>query len=313
MAAGQQDKADSITRPVAGAVVCGVLAVAVWASLTSGPYQPPEVVPASAPSTEFSAERARKHLREITRTPRPVGSAAHAATRAYLVEALRELGLEAEVQHATGLRRTGAVLRVARVANIVARLPGAASSGAIVLASHYDTVPHSPGAADAGNGVAAILEAVRALRAGSQLNNDIIVLITDAEEPGLLGAPAFVEEHPWVSEISLVLNAEGRGNRGPVAMFRTTNHNGMMIRTLAGAAPTALAESMTNDAFRYMPTTPIFRSSIRRMLPGWISRMLMGSRTITHRSTTSKVPARQPCNTMEITCCRSHGRSRRWI
>src|SRR5690606_34842914 len=134
-------------------------------------------------------------------SPRPVGSAAHAATRAYLFEALQQLGLETEVQHATGTRRTGTVLRVAQVANIVARLPGADSSGAIVLMSHYDTVPHSPGAADAGNGVAAILETVRALRAGPPLNNDVIVLITDAEEPGLLGAQAFVGEHPWVSEL----------------------------------------------------------------------------------------------------------------
>lgn len=253
VATEQQDSTDSMTSRATGALLCAVLAAAAWVSLMSRPYKPPEVVPASAPPTEFSAERAREHLREITRCPRPVGSVAHAETRAYLVESLEALGLETQVQHATGLGRSGATLSAARVSNVVARLSGAASSGAVVLASHYDTVPHSPGAADAGNGVAAILETVRALHAGPRLDNDVIVLITDAEEPGLLGAQAFVEEHPWAGEIGLVLNAEGRGNRGPVAMFRTTDGNGKMIRTLARAVPTALAESMTNDAFRYMP------------------------------------------------------------
>jgi len=44
----------------------------------------------------------------------------------------------------------------ATVENIVGRRPGAGPLGkALVLMSHYDSVPHAPGAADDGVGVAA--------------------------------------------------------------------------------------------------------------------------------------------------------------
>lgn len=36
-----------------------------------------------------------------------------------------------------------------------------------------------------------------ALRAGAPLEHAVIALFTDAEESGLLGAAAFVREHPW--------------------------------------------------------------------------------------------------------------------
>ena len=64
------------------------------------------------------------------------------------------------------------------------------------MVAHYDSVPSSPGAGDNAASVAAILEAIRALKAGSALRNDLIVLFTDGEELGLLGAKGFVETYP---------------------------------------------------------------------------------------------------------------------
>lgn len=49
--------------------------------------------------------------------------------------------------------------------------------------------------------------------------NDIVILISDAEELGLLGAGAFVEHHPWAKDIGLVLNFEARGSGGPSYML----------------------------------------------------------------------------------------------
>jgi len=43
-------------------------------------------------------------------------------------------------------------------------------------------------AGDDGAGTVAILETLRALRAGPPLKNDVIALLTDAEENGMLGA-----------------------------------------------------------------------------------------------------------------------------
>src|SRR5690606_14589019 len=140
-----------------------------------------------------------------------------------------------------------------RVRNIVARMPGTGPGPAAVLTAHYDSVPHSPGANDAGNGVAAVLETVRALRAGPALRNDVIVLITDAEEIGLMGATGYVQDHPWAADTGVVLSAEGRGNAGSVYMFRTVGGNGELVRTLARAAPWALADSVTDEVFKHMP------------------------------------------------------------
>ncbi|NZA28493.1 M20/M25/M40 family metallo-hydrolase [Luteimonas sp. SJ-92] len=238
----------------ASLVVLAVLAAcATWWSGLSPSLQPPAAVAATAPSTEFSAERARAHLRIIAESPRPLGSAAHARTRGHVVEALRGLGLDPQLQQATVVRGTERTVNAAAVSNIVARIPGTGSGQAVVLAAHYDSVPHSPGANDAGNGVAAILETVRALQAGPALRNDVIVLITDAEEPGLVGARAYVDEHPWARETGIVLNAEGRGNAGPVYMFRTVGANGGMVGTLARSVPGALADSVSNELFKVMP------------------------------------------------------------
>jgi len=83
---------------------------------------------------------------------------------------------------------------VADVRNVAARLPGRASTKAVALVAHYDTVLHAPGAADAGSAVAALLETLRALRAGPPLRNDVVFVFTDAEELGMVGAEAFVAE-----------------------------------------------------------------------------------------------------------------------
>ena len=94
----------------------------------------------------------------------------------------------------------------------MARLPGTRSGGrAFLLVAHYDSVPTGPGATDNGAGVATVLETVRALKAGPALRNDVIVLLADGEERGLLGARAFVDGYPWAQEVGAVLNLDTRG------------------------------------------------------------------------------------------------------
>jgi hypothetical protein len=243
-------RSDPVAR-LPAILVLIVLLLATAASLRPA-TTPPRVIGAGADAASFSAERAREHLREITRVPRPVGSPAHAEVRDYLVGALRVLGLEPEIQQATAVSaRDGGM--AAAVQNIVARLPGTNPTRAVVLMSHYDSAPGSYGAADAGNGVAAILETVRALRVDPPLRNDVIVLFTDAEEGGLMGARAFVAEHPLAAEVGVVLNAEGRGNEGPVFMTRTSSQAGELVRAVASGVPDAAANSLTAAVLRYIP------------------------------------------------------------
>jgi len=123
-----------------------------------------------------------------------------------------------------------------------------------VLAAHYDSVAHAPGAGDDAAGVAAILETVRALRATSPLRNDIDLVITDGEEPGLLGAQAFVTAGVIDPRRSIVVNVEAGGSSGQSMLFQSSPGNKGLIQAFAqvedpvgGSELAALFELLPND------------------------------------------------------------------
>lgn len=215
--------------------------------------EPPRAARPDAPATAFSAARAMIDLRAIAARPHPVASADEARVRTYLLKRLGELRANPSVETATaaGAGRSGP-RTFAVVHNIVARIPGTASTGAVMLVAHYDSVPTGPGAADDGASVAAILETLRAIKSGPPLRNDLIVLFTDAEELGMVGARAFVENYPDLSDIKVVLNFEMRGDYGPSMMFQTSAGNEWLIRALA-AAPFPRATSLAPEAYKRMP------------------------------------------------------------
>src|SRR5829696_3884148 len=147
-------------RRLLGVVVALVLGV--FAAVSFLALEPPEPLPASAPANEFSAERAFSHVEQVGEQPHPVGSAANAEVRNYLVGQLEDLGLRPTVQQATSARTKEGTASIARVENIHARIEGRNPTGQVVLAAHYASVPRGPGAADDGAGVATILESARA-------------------------------------------------------------------------------------------------------------------------------------------------------
>lgn len=254
-------------RPVQALGVFLFLAVAVCASLYL--YNPPSPSAGTAPPSEFSSQRAMAHLQEVARSPRPMGTLRHSEVRDYIVKELTGLGLTPQVQKATAVTtRLGSPYPAATVHNILARLPGSESTKAVMIASHYDSVPTGPGANDDGCAVAAMLETARALKSGPGLLNDVIFLFTDGEEPGLLGAQAFVDEHPWVKDVGLVLNLEARGSQGPSIMFETSDQNGWLIDQYAGAATHPIASSLTYDLYKLLPSDTDFTIFRKAGLPG---------------------------------------------
>ena len=218
--------------------------------------QPPHVVSEDAPPSEFSSARAMRHVRAVTQRPHPTGSEEIERVRRYIVGELATLGVRAEIQEAEvvpTLARVGWPAPAARVRNIVARLPGTANSRALMLAAHYDSVPTGPGASDDGAGVATLIETVRALKAGPPLRNDLILVFSDAEELGLIGARAFADAHPWMKDVGVVLNFEARGGGGPSMMFETSEGNGALISEMASAAPHVVANSLMYAVYKRLP------------------------------------------------------------
>lgn len=243
-----------------------------WVFLLAGAaifaLKAPDAVPASAPQDEFSAQRALAHVRAIARVPHPVGTTANAEARQYLMEQLSSLGLNPQVFTAVGVDSNSWALVAGRTNDIVGRLPGTESSGAILLMAHYDSVSSGPGAADDASGVAAILEGLRALKAGPGLKNDLIVLITDGEEAGLLGAESFVASHPWMKDVGLLMNFEARGNHGPSMLFETSNDNTALLNEVARTAPYPVGSSLFYSLYKLLPNDTDFTQFRRARIPG---------------------------------------------
>lgn len=226
---------------------------------------PSEISDLNTPETEFSTERALTHLKVISEKPHYIGSPAHQEVREYLVSQLELLGLETHIQEGYTLNKKWNVL--AKPKNILARIPGTEKGKALMLLAHYDSAPHSKsyGASDAGSGVVAILEGIRAYLASGQIpQNDIIILFSDAEEIGLMGAKLFVEEHPWVNDVGVVANFEARGSGGPSNMILESNHgNAILVREFVKANPShPVASSLMYSVYKMLPNdtdSTIFR------------------------------------------------------
>ena len=252
-------------------LVAVALTVAALAGvLTRGPPAP---LPASAPASEFSAERAMRELSVIAGRPHPTGTVAADAVRAHVVARLEELGFTVEVQDTTSLseeyaRRFGLPVVAAHVRNVIARKKGREAGPGLLLMSHYDSRELAPGASDDGYGTAAILETARALSASAPLRHDLLVLVTEGEEEGLLGARAFLAESPVAKEVALVLNFEARGDAGAVSMFQTSEGAGGLVEVLGAAAPHVDASSLSQEIYRRMPNDTDLTPWLRAGYPG---------------------------------------------
>lgn len=80
--------------------------------------------------------------------------------------------------------------------NVLASLPGSNRRDCILVGAHFDAHDIAEGADDNASGVAAVLEAVRAIAAARpSLRRTIRVAFWSAEEIGLLGSRAYVQKH----------------------------------------------------------------------------------------------------------------------
>lgn len=244
-------------RQGGAALASALLLFAVILAATLWRYAPPAARATSADAAVFSAGRALEILAKIVGdgAPRTPGSAAHARARGVIVAELERLGLHPEVQSAVSCRWS----RCATVDNVVARLDGTdAAGGAVALVAHYDSVGAGSGAADDGSGVAVVLEVARALAAGPAPRNAVIWLVDDGEEPGLLGARAFADRHPWAAEVRAVINLEARGSSGPSLMFETGRDDAALLPHFARSVARPVASSLFASIYDILPNDTDF-------------------------------------------------------
>ena len=214
----------------------------------------------------FSDHNARAHVQVLAGLigSRPVGTPENARARAYIIDQLKLYGFTVRVQE-TDARRSEFGLS-ARVANIIAVLPGTRSE-AIGLLSHYDSSPDAPGAADDAFGVAVSLEAAR-LIAAKPRQWTTMVLVTDAEEAGLMGAAALVNDREVTDRLQAYLNVEASGSSGVPLLFETGPANHWLVRSWSKAAPYPRGGSFAVEINRRLPNDTDFSILRRHEIPG---------------------------------------------
>jgi hypothetical protein len=217
---------------------------------------------ADAPATSFSASRALVTLKELVGgdVPHPIGSVANAKLRELIVQRLIALGLTPELQTGFVCNNRGGC---GTPTNIVATLAGGADPGdadgdAVLLAAHYDSVPAGPGASDDGAGVAAVLEIARILKSMPARRHPIVLLLTDGEEAGLLGASLFVREHRLAKRVKAAVNLEARGVSGPSLMFETGAANQWLMHLYAREIQGPITNSIYYVVYKTLPNDTDF-------------------------------------------------------
>jgi len=279
------------------ALVAALLAAAVIAWTGE---RTPAPQPVTAPAAGFSADRAMADIRGFASVPHPVGSAADRAARDYLVGRMTAMGLSPQVRPGVGIDRprfASNVLVGGAVENIVGVLPGRdRNAPAVALMAHYDSVPGSTGASDDAAGVASALEIVRAIKARGVPARDVLVLLTDGEEAGMLGADAFFGRDPEAKRVGFLFNMEARGSAGRVQMFQTGDANGAAVRLMAATAPRPVASSLTGFVYSHMPNDTDFTVSKRAGVPG-LNYAFVGRQFDYHAA--SSVPATQDRGTLQ--------------
>jgi Peptidase family M28 len=230
-------------------------------------YRPSAPLGATGAPTAFSAVRGQAVLKTLVGDgqPHPIGSSANARVRDVIVQQLTALGYKPELQSGLVCNKWGVC---GTPTNIVVTLRAAANSSspgdaapeneAVLLAAHYDSVPAGPGASDDGAGVAIVLEIARILAAMPPSPHPIVLLLTDGEEAGLLGALLFVRDHPLSRQVKAAVNLDSRGISGPSLMFETGTANAWALRLYRPAIRTPITNSLYYVVYKSLPNDTDF-------------------------------------------------------
>ena len=224
------------------------------------------VLGCSRSSVLFSETNARVHVEMLAGTigSRPVGTPANARARAYVIDQLKLFGYEVRVQEMDA--RAAEIGLTTHVSNIIGVLQGERPE-AVGLLSHYDSSADAPGAADDAFGVAVSLEAARVIAARPR-RWTTLVLVTDGEEVGLMGAEALMTDRQIVDRLQAYINIEATGSDGPAMLFETGPANHWLLGPWARHAPHPRGGSFALEVYRRLPNDTDFSVLRRHEIPG---------------------------------------------
>nr|AAL39872.1 LP03135p [Drosophila melanogaster] len=228
---------------------------------------------ASHPNS-FIAQRAEDTLIELTRIgPRVVGSMANEESaveflRAEVAKVESEMSdlleIEVDVQQASGAYMHWEMVNMYQgIQNVVVKLSekNSTNENYLLINSHYDSVPGSPGAGDDGSMVVTMLEVMRVIaKSGDPLAHPIVFLFNGAEENPLQASHAFITQHKWAKNCKALINLDSAGSGGREILFQSgPNHPWLM--NYYRNVPHPFANTLAEELFQagYIPSDTDFR------------------------------------------------------
>ncbi|XP_005177919.1 endoplasmic reticulum metallopeptidase 1 [Musca domestica] len=184
----------------------------------------------------FIGERAENTLLRLSKIgPKVVGSPANEQVAVHFL--LSEIAnikedarldlfeIEEDVQVASGNYVLWKMVNYYQaIQNVVVRVSrkNSNSTAALLINSHYDSVPGSSGAGDAGMMIVIMLETMRIItKYDTPLEHPIVFLFNGAEENPLQGSHAFITQHPWAENVRAVINLDSAGSGGREILFQS--------------------------------------------------------------------------------------------
>ncbi|KAH8415789.1 hypothetical protein KR222_001064, partial [Zaprionus bogoriensis] len=225
---------------------------------------------------QFVAERAQQVLLEYDRIgPKVVGSVANEEqTVAFLlakVESVRAAmradlyELEVDVQQASGAYMHWNMVNMYQgVQNVVVKLStrGSASENYLLLNSHFDSKPGSPGSGDDGTMVIVMLEVLRQMAISDEVfEHPIVFLFNGAEENPLQASHGFITSHKWAKNCRALINLEVAGSGGRDLLFQGGPNHPWLMRYYRSHAKHPFATTMAEEIFQsgILPSDTDFR------------------------------------------------------
>ena len=258
-------------------------AVVLAGMLAYGLFTQPSPKPADAEG--FSAARVVEDIAVISKDHHSVAHPQERAqVREYLIDRLEGLGADTVMIFSYDSllspkdRHVVYTFDAHDILAEFAPLEGTDDSPYLMMVAHYDSRYSQPmpkdtvwsyGAADDGYGLGVTLEVVsQLLKDRKEWKQGVKVLFTDAEEVGMMGMKAILQNDKHVFDnVGLMINLEARGTYGPVLLFETCPGNERVMDLYADAAKYPYTYSLTTTVYKFMPMYTDF-TAVKDEIPG---------------------------------------------
>ncbi|XP_055918140.1 endoplasmic reticulum metallopeptidase 1-like isoform X2 [Eupeodes corollae] len=224
----------------------------------------------------FIAERAEQILAKLEAIgPKVVGSNANEVEAVNLivgeVEKIKKImnkelfTLDLDIQEVSGAYILGDMVNMYQgLQNIVVKFASnySNSSSYLLINTHFDSKPGSPGSGDAGVMVAVMLEVIRVLAVGRQtFDHPIVFVFNGGEENPLQASHGFITQHKWAKNCKALINLDSSGSGHRELLFQTGPNNPWLLKYYKQHAIHPFANTIAEELFQanVIPSDTDFR------------------------------------------------------